>query len=221
MRVLLFREGWVSVLLHCGTKNIETNRLLLRAFRFTDDEDMLQYWISDPEIQSMYCEPVYTTKNEVNVLLNKYISSYQSEDYYRWAVIEKESQICIGQIAFFLVDNKNHFCELEYCIGKKFQRKGYATEATRAVIDFGFRDVHFHKIQICHNLNNNASKRLIQKCGLTYEGTLRDYYFIDGKYVGRLYYSILEDEWEAIKPKQLNSYHTKTWTNFERIEDKS
>ena len=42
---------------------------------------------------------------------------------------------------------------------------------------------------------------MIEKCGLTYEGTLRDYFFMDGKYVGRLYFSILRDEYEAMKNK--------------------
>lgn len=48
-----------------GTLQIETERLILRKFEYTDDENILKYWISDPEIQSMYAEPIYTTKQEV------------------------------------------------------------------------------------------------------------------------------------------------------------
>lgn len=44
-------------------------------------------------------------------MLSKYTGSYEKSDYFRWAVIEKGSNICIGQLAIFLVDNKNHFCE--------------------------------------------------------------------------------------------------------------
>ncbi|WP_040949153.1 GNAT family N-acetyltransferase [Gorillibacterium massiliense] len=185
------------MLAHCGTKRIETERLLLRPFEPHDAEDMLMYWISDPLVQSMYFEPVYSSIPEVQEMLGKIISSYNKDDYYRWAIIEKETQICIGQIAFFLVDSGNHFGELEYCIGQLFQRKGYATEATKAVVDYGFRKVHFHKIQICHADSNSASKGVISKCGFTYEGTLRDYFFIEGRYASRLYYSMLRDEWEA------------------------
>ena len=181
---------------HCGTKVMETKRLILRPFQYNDDEDMIQYWVSDPKIQSLYSEPVYTTKTEVKELLDKYISSYQKKDYYRWAIIEKESRSCIGQIAIFLVDNKNHFCEIEYCIGSRFHRKGYATEAANIVIDYGFRHVNFHKVQVCHKEINIASKGVIAKCGFTYEGTLRDYFYMDNKYVSRLYYSMLKSEWE-------------------------
>lgn len=189
------------MLTHCGTKTLETSRLILRTFLYADGDDMLKYWVSDPDIQFMYSEPVYTTENEVKELLDKYISSYQKEDYYRWAIIEKESEICVGQIAIFLVDRKNHFCEIEYCIGSQFQQKGYASEATLSVIDFGFDKVNFHKIQVCHKENNIASKGVIQKCGFTYEGTLRDYFYMNGKYVSRLYYSMLKSEWEDLRSK--------------------
>ena len=185
------------MLTHCGTKEIETTRLLLRCFNYSDDDDMLEYWISDPQIQSMYSEPVYSNKSEVRTLLDKYISSYEKEDYYRWAIVEKESDLCIGQIAIFLVDSKNHFCEIEYCIGSKFQRKGYCSEAVQAITDYSFQSINIHKMQVCHKENNIASKGVIQKCGFTYEGTLRDYFFMDVGYVSRLYYSMLRTEWES------------------------
>lgn len=180
---------------HIGTQIIETQRLILRRFSFNDDDAMLKYWVSDPEIQSLYSEPVYQTKQEVKELLGKYITSYEKEDYYRWAIISKENNACIGQIAFFLVDSKNHFGEIEYCIGSDFQRRGLATEATKAIIEFGFNKINFHKIQISHKEINMPSRRVIEKCNFTYEGMLRDYFYIDGKYVSRLYYSILKDEW--------------------------
>lgn len=187
------------MLTHCGTKELYTKRLYLRPFRFNDDEDMLQYWVSDPDIQRMYSEPVYATKEEVRGLLEQYVSSYAKDDYYRWAIIEQQSGICIGQIAFYLVDSTNHFCEIEYCIGSQFQRKGFATEATKTVVDFAFEQINAHKVQICHKEINLPSKGVIQKCGFTYEGTLRDYFCMDGVYVNRLYYSMLRSEWEALR----------------------
>ncbi len=187
------------MLTHKGTQTIKTDRLILRKFEYTDDEAMLKYWIADEKIQSLYSEPVYSTKEEVKELLDKYIGSYERNDYYRWAVIHGETGECIGQIAYFLVDSKNHFAEIEYCIGSDFQRKGYATEAARAVIKFGFEQMKLHKVQICTKEINHASKRVIEKCGLTYEGMLRDYFYMDGKYVGRLYFSMLADEYNKGK----------------------
>lgn len=185
------------MLTHNGTQTIETERLILRRFEYSDDDDMLKNWVADEKVQSLYSEPTYSTKEEVKGLLDKYIGSYERPDYYRWAVIDKENGECIGQIAFFLVDNKNHFAEIEYCIGQQFQCRGYATEATKAVITFGFEKINLHKVQICTKTVNAPSKRVIEKCGFTYEGTLRDYFYWKDQYVGRLYFSILREEYES------------------------
>ncbi|MBP3886524.1 MAG: GNAT family N-acetyltransferase [Cellulosilyticum sp.] len=177
-----------------GTCKIETERLELRRFTLEDAVTVHKYWASDEKIQSLYSEPVYGTIEEVRGLLNKYISGYERDQYYRWAVVLKETGECIGQIAYFLVDEKNNFVEMEYCIGSQFQRQGLATEAAKAVIVYAFKQMSVHKVQICHKSINMPSRRVIEKCGFVYEGTLRDYFYMNGDYVDRLYYSILEKE---------------------------
>lgn len=179
---------------HIGTSTIETKRLLLRRFVLEDAESMKRNWVADPSVQHSYGEPTYITLRQIRDLLDVYIAKYQDDDVYRFGIFEKESKECIGQIAFFLVDVKNHFAEIEYCVGRAFQCKGYATEATRAVIDYGFDKIHLHKIQICCRETNLASSKVIDKCGFYYEGMLRDYFYIDGKYEGRKYFSLLENE---------------------------
>ena len=178
----------------CGTGLIETERLLLREFRYSDTESMMRNWISDDEVQAMYGEPSYKTKEEVISLLDEYIGRNQSGYYYRWAVIEKESEECIGQIAYFLVSSDNRFAEIEYCIGKAFQHKGYATEATKAVINYGFDRIGLNKVQICVRPSNIASFKVIEKCGFMKDGILRQYFFMNGAYEDRMYFSILRDE---------------------------
>lgn len=182
-----------------GTQSIETNRLVLRKFEYSDAEDMLNLWASKPEIQHMYAEPVYTTIDEVNGLLDKFISAYNNEHCYRWAIIDKADKRCIGQIAYYLVDAKNHFAEIEYCLATEYQKRGYMTEAVRAILDFGFNKIGLHRVQISTKEINVPSKRVIEKCGFKYEGTLRDFFYYNGEYVGRLYYSMLKSEFETVK----------------------
>ena len=77
---------------HIGTQTIETERLILRRFEYTDIDSMLRNWISDEKTQYDYGEPYYPTSEAVrNLFDTKYIVSYAKDDYYRWAVIEKES----------------------------------------------------------------------------------------------------------------------------------
>ena len=177
----------------CGTQLIETERLILRPFMQSDTQSVYNNWAADEYVQKMYGEPVYKTTEEVEGLLKKYITAYKSDYSYRWAVVEKQSGECIGQIAYFLVDRFNSWGEIEYCIGSAYQGKGYATEATRAIIRYGFDRIGFNKVQICVRPSNIKSKKVIEKCGFEYEGTLRDYFFFDGKYEGRMYYSILKE----------------------------
>jgi len=183
------------MLTHIGTQPIETERLLLRRFTQEDAASAWANWAGDETVQNWYGEPVYITIEETQGLLAKYIAGYENEDYYRWGVFEKTSGACIGQVAYFLVDTKNHFGEIEYCIGQAFQRRGYCAEAVRAIMAYGFEKVHFHKVQVCHVPANEGSRGVIRKCGFTYEGTLRDYFYGGGAYTDRLYYSMLEGEW--------------------------
>lgn len=185
------------MLTHTGTIEIETERLILRRFEYSDIDSMIRNWIADEKTQWDYGEPFYSTPEEVRVLLDtKYIGSYNREDYYRWAVIEKSSGECIGQIAYFTVDTNNQHGEIEYVIGPSFQGRGYATEMTKAVIAFGFEKINFHRIEIDCRTENEASRKVIEKCGLTYEGVFRDFFWRSDHYEGRRVFSILKEEWE-------------------------
>ena len=177
------------------TENIETERLLLRKFEYTDEDSMLRNWIADPEVQHNYGEPVYSTSEEVRAFMDKIMEGYSRPHYYKWAVIEKDSRECVGLIAYFLVDVKNEFAEIEYCIGTAFQGKGYATEACKAVIRYGFDVIGLHKVQICARPSNAPSRKVIEKCGFEYEGMLRDYFHMaDGTFESRMYFSILNPQ---------------------------
>lgn len=185
------------MLTHTGTIEIETERLILRRFEYSDIDSMIRNWIADEKTQWDYGEPFYSTPEEVRLLLDtKYIASYNREDYYRWAVIEKSSGECIGQIAYFTVDTNNQHGEIEYVIGPSFQGRGYATEMTKAVIAFGFEKINFHRIEIDCRTENEASRKVIEKCGLTYEGVFRDFFWRSDHYEGRRVFSILKEEWE-------------------------
>ena len=108
-----------------GTQTIETERLILRRFEYSDIDSMIRNWISDEQTQWDYGEPCYSTTEAVRELFDtKYIVSYSRKDYYRWAVIEKKSGECIGQIAYFSLDTSNQHGEIEYVIGPSFQGKG-------------------------------------------------------------------------------------------------
>ncbi len=73
------------------------------------------------------------------------------------------------------VERSDHFAELGYWIGKPWWNRGLATEAARAVIDFGFEQLGLNRIVAHHMASNRASGQVLRKIGMTREGTLRQH----------------------------------------------
>lgn len=96
------------------------------------------------------------------------------------------------------VDNKLEKCEIGYCIGKAFWNQGIVTEAFKAIIKFALEEVGFNRITGRHHIDNPASGKVMEKCGLQYEGHLRQILKNKfGEFVDCKYYSILKDEYNG------------------------
>ena len=139
---------------------IKTERLILRKFTIADIDDMLKNWIADPDIQSRYGEPIFTEKQDVADLLDKWALQY------RWAIILRESNENIGHISFCRLYENDNTAEMEYCVGKKFWNSGFATEAIKAFINYTFKNTSIKKLEAFHRIENPASGRVLQKAGM-------------------------------------------------------
>ena len=84
-----------------------------------------------------------------------------------------------------------------YCLNRDYWGRGYATEATQALIEFGFTKLALHRIfALCDPLNI-ASNRVLQKAGMTLEGHLREDFPAKGKWRDTMIYATLEREWNS------------------------
>lgn len=183
---------------HSGTQTFETSRLICRRFSMLDCEDMYKNWASDPKIQLEYGEPVYSTIPEVKKLLNTYIEGYLKSDYYRWAIIEKESNTNIGQIAFCKVYSDCSTAEIEYCIGQMFWGKGYAGEALRGLIDYTFNNTDFVKLEAYHRIENIKSGRVLEKSPMHIIDNVERFIRENEQPVGEVCYCIVSDDYEEL-----------------------
>lgn len=179
---------------HSGTVKIETERLVLRKFSRNDCEDMFKNWASDLQIQLEYGEPVYDSFEKTSELLDKYIAGYQSDDYYRWAVIDKLTGENIGQIAFCRVYSDCMTAEIEYCIGKRFWGKGFAGEALSAVIDHAFKNTGFLRLEAYHRAENEKSGRVLQKSSMHLTDTVQRFVLAGETPGNEICYCINRDE---------------------------
>lgn len=102
-----------------------------------------------------------------------------------------------GQLvgAIGLVMKGDEMAELGYWIGVPFWNRGYASEAAREMLRYGFEECGLHRIFAGHYARNPASGRVMQKAGMTFEGTLRHHVKKWGEFLDISFYGILRDEW--------------------------
>ncbi|AFS78464.1 acetyltransferase, GNAT family [Gottschalkia acidurici 9a] len=187
-------------LVNVGTETIETDRLVLRRFTLEDANDMLKNWISDKEVQLNYGEPVYESDESVKKLLEGWIELYSNNQYYRWAIILKENSENIGQIAFCHIDLNHRFADIEYCISRSYQRKGYSSEALNAIIEFTFEKTGLNRLQAFHRGRNIASGKVLKKSKMKCEGVLKQtiFYEDEKEYDDKIYYGIIKSDYHNI-----------------------
>ncbi|ABK62230.1 MULTISPECIES: GNAT family N-acetyltransferase [Clostridium] len=179
-----------------GTIILETERLILRKFEEDDAMDMYENWASDTEVTKYLTWETHRNVEDSKEIINLWIKDYHNKEVYQWAIQLKDSNEIIGSISLLNVDDHNENCELGYCIGRLFWNKGLVTEAALAVIEFAFNDVGFKRIAARHDIDNPASGRVMEKCGLKYEGTLRKILKNNkGQLVDCKYYSIIMEDY--------------------------
>ena len=97
------------------------------------------------------------------------------------------------------VKPRDHAAEIGYWVGVPYWGRGYATEAARAVLRFGFEDLGLNKIYAGYFARNEASGNVMRKLGMRHEGTLRQHHCKWGEYVDVVMYGILAGEWAGGK----------------------
>ena len=160
----------------------ETKRLILRPMRMFDAFDMYEYARMPETSRFLTWSPhndIEYTKNYLAFVIDK----CKAGEFYDWAVVLKgDEEKMIGTCGFSRIDFSNDVGEIGYVINPCYHGNGYATEAAKTIIDFGFNTLKFHRIEAKYIVGNDASLAVMKKCGLGYEGTARGSMLIKGAY---------------------------------------
>ncbi|HEY1952596.1 MAG TPA: GNAT family N-acetyltransferase [Gemmatimonadaceae bacterium] len=113
-----------------------------------------------------------------------------------FAVAEKKTNRLVGAISL-MIKREHRRAELGYWIAVDSWNRGYATEASRRLVDFGFEVLGLHRIEARHFLRNPASGEVMKKLGMQPEGIERDWAIKWERFESLALYSILEPEWAA------------------------
>jgi ribosomal-protein-alanine N-acetyltransferase len=164
---------------------IETERLILRELEYTDQSDLFEM-DSDPEVH-LYIEnsPVKSI-DEISKVIEMLKKQYAENGIACWAVVDKVTNECVGWagLKYFRENLNNHvnFYELGYRFKRKYWGKGFATEASAAILDYGFKSLNADKIYAITDPKNVNSKKVLTKLGFDlqetfdYEGDLTDWF---------------------------------------------
>ena len=181
---------------HKGTIRIETDRLILRRFTMEDADIMYKNWASDDEVTKYLTWPTHADVNVTRMIIEEWVQKYNDLDFYHWAVELREIGEPIGSLSVVSYESKTASATIGWCMGKRWWGQRIMPEAGSAVLKYLFEEVEFNRIASKHDADNPKSGRVMQKIGMTREGTLRASGKNNRGIVDEVYYSILKEDYE-------------------------
>jgi RimJ/RimL family protein N-acetyltransferase len=179
-------------------RELRTERLLLRRYR-DDDLDRLAAIQSLPEVaRYLYWEP--RTREEVEPALATRIAATRLEhddDVVTLAVERFADGLLLGDVTIFLRSADHRQVEVGYGFHPDAGGQGYATEATRALIDLAFADLGAHRIFARTDARNTPSAALLRRLGMREEAHFREAEIFKGSWGDELVFAILDREWSS------------------------
>jgi ribosomal-protein-alanine N-acetyltransferase len=150
---------------------IETERLILRNFLPRDVEGIYEL-DAHPEVHRYLGNKPITSMQQAHDYIANVTAQYKDNGIGRWAAIEKSTGDFIGWagLKHITYEENGHinFYDVGYRLIPRYWGKGYATEAAKAALEYGFNTLGLNEIiGMCHE-HNTASRRALEKCGLRF-----------------------------------------------------
>lgn len=171
---------------------IETDRLILRKISINDANFSFKNWMSDRKVTKFLRWKSHDNIDESKRIIKEWIKSYDNPYFFQWVIELKEINEPIGNISVVDYKEMTRTCHIGYAIGSKFWNKGYTSEAFLKVIEYLF-SIGINRIESQHDPLNKASGRVMEKCGLKYEGCLKKADYNNRGIVDVLIYAIVKE----------------------------
>lgn len=159
---------------------LHTERLTLRRFHVDDGPRVKELAGARELAASTFLPHPYKDGMAEQWILSQ-INDFEKQRLVNFAIEITNDEVLIGSIGLEL-DFAHKRGQLGYWVGLPYWNNGYCTEAAKAVVDFGFETLRLHRICAPHFKSNPASGRILQKIGMTHEGTQRAHYLHFGNW---------------------------------------
>jgi len=176
---------------------LHTLHLLLREFVAADWPAVLAYQ-RDPRYLQFY-HWTDRTPADVQRLVQMFVDQQHERPRrkFQLAIVLRDTQRLIGNCGIRKAFAEALEADIGYEITPDYWGQGYATEAARAIVHFGFTELKLHRITAWCVADNVASARVLEKAGLKLEGRLREKEYFKDRWWDTLLYAILESEWHG------------------------
>lgn len=176
---------------------LEGKSIFLRPLLKEDRFDAYASWLNDQETTLFMGSGRFPSDKED---LKDYINSYsKSKDGMILGIFLKRSSRHIGNITLHLIDWRNRNAEIGILVGdKKSRGKGYATEAITILTGHAFNRLNLRKLYAGMVKGNKGSKAVFEKVGFKVEGTLREHFYLNGKYLDCYRVGLLRREFKNL-----------------------
>ena len=175
---------------------IKTLHLRMRSFR-EEDWQAVHAYSTDPEVLR-YIPGGLPSQEETRDAIRSWMNGQtDNPPHYNFAVTVPPDDFVIGWCCIKISSSNKQVGELKYVFNRNFWRKGYAMEATQAIVNYGFSELKLHRIFATCRPENIGSWRIMEKLGMQREGLLRENNWIRGSWYNSYLYAIIDYEWEA------------------------
>lgn len=171
-----------------------SDRLILRQI-VNDDARVVLQGYSDARVNG-HMSVSYHSLDEVQEQLTWYEELYNNHTGIWWGICLSSTGEMIGNGGFHLWHHTHRTAELGYWLLPEHQKKGYALEAMRAMILYGFNEMNLHRIEAIVDSGNHPSSALLKKLGFSLDGIRRECEFVNSKFVSLEIWSMLADDIE-------------------------
>jgi RimJ/RimL family protein N-acetyltransferase len=168
---------------------IETERLLIRRF-VTEDWEAVHAYTSDAGVMTYVGDGAETEEQA-----KAFVAENAGDEARALALVLKEEDRLIGHMLFHpWFTPRVH--EIGWVLNPRYHGNGYATEAARALLRYGFETLKVHRMIATCQPENVASSRVMEKIGMRREGHFRSCIpRPDGSWWDEYFYAMLEDDW--------------------------
>ncbi|MCE7063762.1 GNAT family N-acetyltransferase [Dyadobacter sp. CY326] len=171
---------------------LETERLMLHEMSEKHSPSMFSLR-GNAQAMHYIGKPALKSEDEAVELINAYKKNLREKVGITWGISTMDTFGIIGTIGFHKMDLFNHRAEIGYMLHPDHWSKGIMSEALKAVLKFGFQDIHFHSIEAKISPENDASRQILLKHGFVKEAYFKESFYENGVFLDTEIYSLLAD----------------------------